>query len=68
MRLAKAGRVTISEPYVADEARLVRIRQGNVTAVQFAKDAVVRYVRLDIRGTWGHHKGVGATVAEAAIL
>ena len=68
VRIAKVGRVTVSEPYVAEEAKLIRVRQGNITVVEFEKSTNVRYVRLDIRGTWGNDKGVGATVAEAAII
>jgi hypothetical protein len=67
-RLVEVGEVAVSEPYVAEEARLVKLRPGNVTLAQFDKKAVVRFVRLDIRGTWGNDQGTGATVAEVAIL
>jgi hypothetical protein len=67
-RLVKVGKVRVSEPYVAEEARLVKLRPGNVTLAEFEKKADIRFVRLEIRGSWGNDKGVGATVAEVAIL
>ncbi|KAH6699031.1 family 65 glycoside hydrolase [Leptodontidium sp. MPI-SDFR-AT-0119] len=67
-RLVKVGKVRVSERYIPEEARLVKIREGNVTFAEFEKKAEVRFVRVDIQGTWGNDKGVGATVAEVAIL
>jgi len=67
-RLVKVKKVGVSEQYISEEARLVKIRQGNVTLAKFEKKVDVRFVRVDIQGTWGNDKGVGATVAEVAIL
>jgi hypothetical protein len=67
-RLLSVKKVAISEPYIAAEARLVKLRPGNVTIADFEKRADIRFVRVDVRGTWGNDKTVGATIAEVAIL
>lgn len=67
-RLLAIEKVVISEPYNIEEAKLVKLRPGNVTLASFQKRANIRFVRVDVRGTWGNDKTVGATVAEVAIL
>ncbi len=60
--------VSISEPYKLQEAKLVKIRQGNVTVVELGRSYNARYVNLTVEGTQGNDKTVGATVAEFAII
>ena len=67
-RVLNIVKVRISEPYNPEEARLVKIREGNVTTAQFEKKLDARFIRVEIQGTWGNDKSVGATVAEVAIL
>lgn len=67
-RLVKVGEVTITESFVEEDAKLVKLRPGNVTFAKFDKKAEIQFVRLEIRGTWGNDKTVGATVAEVAVL
>jgi hypothetical protein len=67
-RLVKVAKVDISESYVEEEANLVKLRPGNVTVAKFEKKVEVRFVKVEIRGTWGNDITLGATVAEVAVL
>jgi hypothetical protein len=60
--------VKISAPYIPEEAKIVKIRSGNETSAHFSERFEVRYVKLEIEGTQGNDKQVGATVAEIALF
>ena len=68
IEIFKTKVIEISQPYKMQEAKLVKVRQGNETVVEFGRRYRVRYVRLTVEGTQGNDKSVGATVAEIAVV
>jgi hypothetical protein len=64
-----AGRtaVEISAPYNEREARLVRIRVGNMTELALPQLNQVRFLKLTIEGSYAAD-GLGATVAEVHVI
>lgn len=70
-RLVGNTSVKISAPWIRKEARIVKIRLGNMTEVDdqsMDDERGMRFVKLIIEGTLGNNKDVGATVAEFAVL
>ena len=65
--LSPTQKVEISAPYDAQYARVVRIRKGNATAVEFRNSVQLRFLNLTIAGSFASD-GLGATVAEVQII
>ncbi|KAI5460919.1 Six-hairpin glycosidase-like protein [Mariannaea sp. PMI_226] len=59
--------VEISAPYNAEEARRVEIRAGNITEVELASTARIRFLKLTMQGSHVAD-GLGATVAEVQVI
>ncbi|KAL7940181.1 glycoside hydrolase family 65 protein [Trichoderma barbatum] len=60
-------KVELSAPYDAQNARTIRLREGNVTFVEFDHSVQLRFLKLTIDGSYGSN-GLGATVAEVQII
>ncbi|KAL6852094.1 carbohydrate-binding module family 32 protein [Trichoderma novae-zelandiae] len=65
--LSPTQKVEISAPYDAQNARIVQIREGNATAVEFRNSVQLRFLKLTIAGSYASN-GLGATVAEVQII
>ncbi|RPA98401.1 hypothetical protein L873DRAFT_1687777 [Choiromyces venosus 120613-1] len=65
-----SDKVEISDPWIEDDALIVRIRTGNTTTQMFDQSisTVSRWVRLVVEGNKGREKERGPTVAQFGIL
>jgi hypothetical protein len=66
-KLTPVKLVGISAPYDAHNARIVQVKEGNVTAVEFRNSVQLRFLRLTIAGSYATD-GLGATVAEIQVI
>ena len=66
-QLSSRQQVKISAPYVEAEARIVRIRGGNITEVHLSEESRVRFLKLTVDGSYAMG-GLGATVAAVQVF
>lgn len=69
-RVYHSDEVEITDPWIEDDALIVRMRTGNTTTQMFDQNtsAVSRWVRLVVEGNKSHNKERGPTVAQFGIL
>lgn len=69
-KVYETDKVDINDPWVLEDALEIKNRIGNTTSVEFQTQQPIqgRWVRLIIEGSKALEKGVGAQVAEFALL
>jgi len=69
-RVYHSDEVEITDPWIEDDALIVRMRTGNTTTQMFDQNTstVSRWVRLVVEGNKSHNKERGPTVAQFGIL